>query len=429
MSTDAAERPKPGFLGFLAQLAGEDSLRRSLVAVRFAAATGKGVLLSGSVVYFTLHVHLAAAQIGFGLTAAGIASLVSSVLFGMVADRMPRRLLLFINFVVIAVGFGLYAAIDNAYEFYVVAMVISFFDTGLGPTEGAMIASLIPDGERVRLNAMMRTVFNIGFSAGIGIAALAAASRHLLMLIPFGSAALLGLAALLVLRLPKDGPRKPIVRRRRFGAIRDLPYVGVVGLSSVLSSHMTLLMVVLPLWTLHRTTVPHFVVPMFLVINTVFVILFQVRASKGAETVLGAARTARIAGVWIAAGCAAVGATVFVHQTVVGIVAIMAAVLAMSMAEITQSASAWGLAFGLAPEHAKAEYLGTFDLHIGTQNVVGPVILAGLVISGGLWGWGLIAAAVLLAAWLIVPAARRSAVAMAALAAHHNEFAEKAETV
>jgi hypothetical protein len=155
----------------------------------------------------------------------------------------------------------------------------------------------------------------------------------------------------------------------------------------------------------------------------VFVILFQVRASKGAETVLGAAETARFAGLWIVAACVAVAITIYAHNVVVTVVAIMAAVLALSMAEITQSASAWGMAFGLAPENAKAEYLGTFDLHIGTQNIIGPAILSGLVIALGVWGWTVIAVVVLAAAWLIVPAARRSEAAMATLATPADEGA------
>lgn len=425
MSTETA-KPRFSIAGFIAQLVPDDALRRKLVAIRFAASIGKGVLLSGSVVYFTLHIGLSAAQVGIGLSAAGFAALLSSVLFGMIADRVRKRPLLCLQFVVVAVGFALYSLVHNVIEFYALVMVISFFDTGMSPTEGAIVAAVVPDGERVRLNASMRSVFNIGFSVGIGIAAVAAVNSHLLVLIPLGSAVLLGLAAVLVTRLPADGPKKPTTKRaRRFGAVRDLPYVSVVGVSAILASHMTLLTVVLPLWALDRTTVPHFVVPLFLVINTVFVILFQVRASKGAETVLGAAGTARFAGLWIVVGCAVVAITIYAHNVVVSVVAIIVAVLAMSMAEITQSASAWGLAFGLAPEHAKAEYLGTFDLHIGTQNIIGPAILSGLVIALGIWGWAVIAVVVLVAAYLIVPAARRSEAAMATLAAA-DEGAEPA---
>ncbi|MEU7752359.1 MFS transporter [Micromonospora sp. NPDC049171] len=375
---------------------------------------GKGVFLSGSVVYFTLHVGLSAAEVGIGLSAAGFAGLVSSVLFGIIADRMRKRTLLFALFAAVAVGFGLYSVVESAVEFYVLVMLIAFLDYGIGPTENAMVATLIPDGERVRLNAMMRTVFNIGFSVGIGIAAVAALSERLLVLIPVGAAVLLGLAAALVTRLPVGAPRKAATRPRPFGAVRDLRFLAVVGLSAVLASHITVLMVVLPLWTLNRTSVPPFLVPLMLVINTAFVILFQVRASRGAETVSGAALTGRRAGLWIAAGCAAVSVTAFVDNAALAVVAIVVTVLVVSIAEVLQAASAWGMAFGLAPKHAEGEYLGAFDLHVASQNVVGPVFLSGLVISLGFWGWAVIAAVMLAAAWLIVPAARRSAEALTA---------------
>jgi MFS family permease len=399
--------------GLIARLVPADSLRRRLIAIRLAGAVGKGVFLSGSVVYFTLHVGLTAGQVGIGLSAAGFAGLVSSVLFGMIADRMRKRTLLFALFAAVAVGFGLYSLVGNATQFYVLVMVIAFLDYGIGPTENALVATLIPEGERVRLNAMMRSVFNIGFSLGIGIAAVAAVSDRLLVLIPIGAAALLGVAALLVTRLPAGAPTKAADRPRRFGALRDLRFLAVVGVSSILASHITLLMVVLPLWALNRTSVPPFLVPLLLVVNTAFVIVFQVRASKGAEDVPGAAATGRRAGLWLAAGCGVVSVTAFSDDVVLAVVAIVAAVLLLSVAEVLQSASAWGLAFGLAPRHAQGEYLGTFDLYLTSQNIAGPVILSGLVISQGFWGWAGIAAVVLVAALLVVPAARRSAGAMA----------------
>src|SRR4051812_33923403 len=91
-----------------------DSLRRKLIAIRLAESIGKGVFISGSVVYFTMHVGLSAAQVGLGLSTAGVSALVSSVVFGIVADRMSRRRLLSLLFLALAVGFGLYALVDSA---------------------------------------------------------------------------------------------------------------------------------------------------------------------------------------------------------------------------------------------------------------------------------------------------------------------------
>ena len=153
-----------------------DALRRKLVAIRLAESIGKGVFLSGSVLYFTLHVGLSAAQVGLGLSAAGFSALVSSVVFGVVADRMSRRRLLALLFLTLAVGFGLYALVDTAVGFFALVISVGFVEYGTSPTMSALMGTLVPPDERVRLKAMMRSVFNIGFSVGIGVASAAALS-------------------------------------------------------------------------------------------------------------------------------------------------------------------------------------------------------------------------------------------------------------
>ena len=93
---------------------------------------------------------------------------------------------------------------------------------------------------------------------------------------------------------------------------------------------------------------------------------------------------------------------------------LIAAILLFSVAEVLQSASGWALAFGLAPRHAQGEYLGAFELHLIVQGIVGPVILAAVVITYGFWGWAATAIAVLAASALIVPVALRGEAVMKA---------------
>ncbi|MFI1195160.1 MFS transporter [Micromonospora sp. NPDC020750] len=394
-----------------------DPLRRKLIAIRLAESIGKGVFLSGSVVYFTLRVGLDPKQVGLGLSAAGMSAFISSVLFGVIADRVGARRLLVMLFAALTVGFGLYALVDNATHFFALVVAVGFIEYGTGPTNGALVGNLVPAEERVKLKAMMRSVFNIGFSIGIGVAAVAALSQRLLVLIPLTTAALMASAALLVTRLP-DTPSRPVpVGFKRFAAVRDPRFLSVVGVSTVLASHVTVILVTMPLWALNRTSLPHFLIPLLLIFNTVFVILFQVRASRGADTVDGAGRLARRSGYWLAGGCAVIAVTALNDDVVLVSVAIVAAVLILSVAEVMQAASGWGLAFGLAPEHAQGEYLGAFDLHVITQNIIGPAVLSGLVIAFGFWGWLGIAVAALVASALIVPVARRGEVTLVRAAA------------
>jgi hypothetical protein len=79
--------------------------------------------------------------------------------------------------------------------------------------------------------------------------------------------------------------------------------------------------------------------------------------------------------------------------------------LLLTVAELQQSASGWGLAHGLAPDHAQGEYLGAFNLHIVAQGAIGPGLVSALTISFRSWGWAAVAALAVFASLLIVPAA------------------------
>ncbi|PRY31847.1 MFS transporter [Pseudosporangium ferrugineum] len=378
------------------------------MGIRLAESVGKGVFMSGNVIYFTLAVGLSPAQVGLGISAASLAGFTASLLLGMVSDRIGARRLLTILFVAEAVGFTLYPLVHSLPVFFALIVVMGFLEFGTGPSMAALIGTLVPPENRVRMRAVMRTVFNIGFSIGSGIAAVAVLGRDVLDAIPLSTAVLIAVAALLVRFLPADRARPTAVRAKKFSAVRDLRFVSVVGLSSVLATHVNIVLVALPLWVLTRTSAPHWTVPLMLVLNTAFVITFQVRASRGADTLSGASRMARRSGVWLAAACGIAAVTTWTSNTVVTMAVLITALLVFSVTEVMQSASAWGMAYGLAPERAPAEYLGTFDLHVISQNVVGPALLSGIVIAFGAWGWGLIAAVVLVAAALIVPAAQRA---------------------
>jgi hypothetical protein len=131
---------------------------------------------------------------------------------------------------------------------------IGFVDYGLNPAESALLGTIVPAGDLVRLKALMRSVFNIGFSIGIGVAAVGALGQQLLVIIPLTTAALMVVAAVVATRLP-EGKARPIPSGfKSFSAVRDVPFLTVVGVSVVLAAHITLLMVVLPLWTLNRTS-------------------------------------------------------------------------------------------------------------------------------------------------------------------------------
>jgi len=377
---------------------------RLLGALHFADAMGKGVFLSGSAVYLTTVSGLSATEVGLGLSAAGASGFVASLVFGVVADRVGAARLLAVMLGLQALGFLCYPLVGGPVAFAVLATALGFAEYGGGPPFGAIVGRLFDADHRVRVRAVMRSLFNLGFSAGSGLTALAVLGGDtLLRALPFATSALLAASAVLTLRLPAVGNlvRQP---KRFFSAVRDGRFVRVVLLSAPLALHASIILVALPLWIVTRTSAPPVLVPVLLVLNTVCVVLFQVWASRGAETVAGAARVARRSGAWLVAGCLLVAVAALLESTVATVV-ICGAMLVLTLSELQQSSSAWGLAHGLAPEDALAEYLGTFNLHTVAQNVFGPAILVATLGAVGTWGWVVVAAVVSVAALLMPMAA------------------------
>jgi MFS family permease len=378
---------------------------RTLFLVSLVEAMGRGVFLSGNIVFFTLYAGLEARQVALGVSAAAVAGLVASVVMGMLADRVGARRLLTALLLLQAVGFALYPFTRTPAAFYLVIVAVGFLEWGMQPTKGAVVSAIVAPDERVRTQAQMRTIFNVGFSLGSALATVAALGRSALVLIPATTALMMLAAAVTTRRLPNEGRGIAVDHaERRFEALRDRRFVVIVALSTVQAAHVTVLMVALPLWVLQRTDLPHAVLPLNLIVNTAVVIVFQVRASRGTQTVLGAARTARTSTWWLASACGLAALTATTAPALAG-AALILCVVALSIAEIMQAAAGWGLAYGLAPEHAQGEYLGTFGLHVATQSVVGPLAISGMVLTGGVWGWGALAAVVTLSGLLVVPVA------------------------
>jgi MFS family permease len=374
---------------------------RTLAALHLADAVGKGVFLSSSAVYFVTVKGFSAVEVGLGFSIAGATGFVASLVLGILADRVGPVRMLAAMLGLQAVGFFLYPAVHGVAAFYVLIAAIGFVEFGGGPAFAAIVGALFPPSQRVGVRAVLRSVFNVGFSVGsvlTGLAILGGPAR----LLPLITGALLAVSALVTLRLPPvPAAPRDAGGTRMFSALRDVRFMSVAALSAPLALHAPALLVGLPLWIVTRTSAPPSLVSALLVGNTVIAILFQVRASRGASDVAGAALVARRAGLWLAAGCLVVALAARLN-TVASVILICVAVLLLTLAELQQGASAWGLAHGLAPEHAQAEYFGAFNLYNVAQSVFGPALLVGLVGWAGAWGWVLVAV-VGAAAGLLMP--------------------------
>ena len=147
--------------------------RLSMQSVLFAV--GEGVFLTGSAVFFTQIVGLSAAQVGLGLTVAGVVSFFFAVPLGRLADRIGPKRMWCLGSVGGALLYLVWPLINGFPSFVVMMIVLEVVNTAGWSGRGAYTIDVFPREERVQSQAFMRAALNLGFTFGALIGGLALA--------------------------------------------------------------------------------------------------------------------------------------------------------------------------------------------------------------------------------------------------------------
>lgn len=123
---------------------------------------------------------------------------------------------------------------------------------------------------------------------------------------------------------------------------------------------MTLLAVAIPTWALEHTDVPRVVLAGLLAVNTVLAVLLQVPASRGTEAVPGAIRAMSRAGIALALCCVLLALTPDL-PVALAVGSLVVAVVALTGAELWQSAGGWGSSYALAPPAHQGSTSGSWN--------------------------------------------------------------------
>jgi len=127
-----------------------------------------------------------------------------------------------------------------------------------------------------------------------------------------------------------------------------------------------------------------------MLLNTMAIVLFQVRTSKRSKNLQTAIKQFQQASFYVAIACLIYGAS---H----GVSAIFAsAILLVGMAihiagELIGSNASWLIAMDLADQRRQGVYQGIWSMGFGLSDMVGPSILVALVIGIGQLGWFILA--------------------------------------
>lgn len=398
---------------------------RRYAFVSLVDATGTGMFLTVSVLFFTRFVGLSAGSVALGLSLAGLAAMIGAVPLGSLGDRFGFRCVWVLVTAVQAVVYAAYPFVRTFPEFVALAAVASLAEVGGSPIRGGYLSRIAGPERRVRARAYNQAVSSAGWAVGAlgaGVA-LGVGTRAAYVSLVLADAASFAFAAVILLTLPAAPPARSLPAgsadagsadaepadtasagtetdgsgassrqaraTRPRPVLRDPRYLTVCVLNGLLMTYGALLTVGLPLWIVRRTHAPAWTVAGTFLVSMLLVVTLQVRASRGTSTVDGAARGVRRSGALLLAACL-VFASTRVLPAPGAIIVLGAGSVLLTFGEMLQQAAAWSLSYGLAPEDRQGEYLGAFAMGTRIYDSLGPILVTSMILGLGQLGWTLL---------------------------------------
>ncbi|MFI8452426.1 MFS transporter [Streptomyces erythrochromogenes] len=398
---------EPGLVAQLRRPPGGRDARIMLLAQALDRA-GTGVWAAACVLYFTFVIGLDAGQVGILLGASGVAGIAGSPLAGHLADRFPVRSLLIGAHLLRLVALCLLLVVTD-FALLLPVVAVTHLGDRAAKTLEMLFATRVAGDRRATYQALSRSSANAGYALGAGLAAigLAVGTRSAYHVLILADALSFLVAAALVWRTREPRGRGLVTAPAPADAAapqtapaaggrspwRDRGYLRFVLLDIPMSLDDSILAIGIPLWLVSHTTAPHELVPAFLVVNTVLVVVLQLRVSAKVQGPRRAAGAVALYGLTTLLCCvllaAATGGGAWAASA-----ALLAAAVLVTAAELMRSVSSWELAVSLAPREARASYLGVAGMAQSVQKSAGPLLLTGAVMAAGPAGWIALGAAV-----------------------------------
>ncbi len=387
----------------VSRLLPERGPKRLLATAVLINTAGTGLYTTSCALYFTRSVGLAIPLVGIGLTVAALVGLAAGISAGHLADRWDPRWTWVATLVGETITMAAFAVVRSFASFLVVACLNQLAASGGAAARTPVIRRIgAPDPARYR--AYLRSVTNVGIGLGAlaAAAAIQADTRTAYVSLILGNAVSFSACALVVLMLPRLPPLPVPEGARRWLALRDAPYTAITAVNGVISLAYPVLTFALPLWIADYTRAPRYLVAASVLINTVIVTVFQVRASRGVVTPASAGKAMRTASLALLASFILIAAVHGIPALAASLILVVAVII-YTFGELQQAAASFELSFGLAPAHAQGMYGGVFGMGQQLAIAAGPSALAALCLGLKADGW-LILGAVMTAAGALTPA-------------------------
>ncbi|MER7399490.1 MFS transporter [Streptomyces sp. NPDC000151] len=331
--------------------------------------------------YLTVERGYSASYAGLVGALYGLGGVVSSVVAGVLTDRLGRRPTMLIAQLATAVSVALLGFMEDPVAIAAVAGVVGMASNGSRPAVQAMMADIVAPEDRVRAFALNYWALNMGFAISSSLAGLLAQYGYLLLFLG-ESALVLACAVVVFVKLPESRPvaaeaaeagtaEEPVRRVSMLTVLRDGRFMTVVGLNLLLALLFQQAYVSLPV-TMGRAGFSSTDFGLVIATNGVLIVLLQIPVTRFIEHRSPAA---------LLIGSALLTGYGFGLTAFAGSVALFAVSVAVwTLGEIINSPTQMGLVVRLSPTHGRGRYQGMYALSWSVASLAAP-LLGGTVID------------------------------------------------
>ena len=341
--------------------------------------------------YLTLDRGYSASYAGLVASLHGLGGVVSSLVGGVMADRLGRRPTLLVAQVSTALSVALLGFVRDPVAIAAVAFLVGAASNASRPAVQAMMADIVRPEDRVRAFSLNYWAINLGFAvSSMAAGFIAEVSYRAGFLLEAGMT--LTCAILVFLKLPESRPESGTAVGTAGGAsdavglgtvVRDGRFMGVVGLSFLVALIFQQGSVGLPVAMGAAGFTPADY-GLAIAVNGVLIVALQIPVTRFIEH-RDPGRLLVVSSVLAGYGF---GLTAFAGS--IGVFALTVCV--WTLAEIVNAPTQTGVVVRLSPAQGRGRYQGMYTMSWSVAALVAP-LMSGVVIDrwGAEWLWGLCA--------------------------------------
>lgn len=367
----------------------ESASQRKLALGGFVNQLGTAAFLAAVPLYALKVIGLPVAQVGLGLSVAGVVGLFAGIPVGHLADRYGPRGIFLLTLLIQTVSVLSLLLAHSFLAFTLAVAVTDLAGSSGGAARGPMIRRFGGD-EVPKFRSYLRSVACLAstFGAlGAGVVLQIDTAFAYRTLIAFDALTFV-LTVAVMYNVPKlePLPQPDDAKPDRWAALKDKPYLAFVVVDGFMWIQGEVLTYALPLWVVLQTDAPRWFVGAGLAVNTVMVVFLQIRTSRGISGGQNGGRAIRRAGVAFLAGMGVIAITSGMPGWA-AVIVMTVGVAVHTVGELWHAAGSLELRFRLAPAHAQGQYSGVFGMGMGLCYAVAPSLLGLLCVTWGAPGW------------------------------------------